>query len=531
MPDLLKKAGLPAPLGGLNLLSPAVNAPVSDAIYCYNMTAREMGLGPRLGSRQYATGLDGPVRTVLPFKGSQTGLDRLFVATFSGIWDVTGGGTSPTRVVTFPAQTEDSGYGVSQSFVDLNTGHNLLYTDEENGYYTYREATGVWTKVTRNDVNPGVGEIGGVNPGLLAFVMVWKNRVWLVEKNSARAWYLGFYSLYGAATAYNFGTKFSAGGSLAGLWNWTESDGSGADDFLVAISTGGDVGIYYGTDPAYAATFGMKGVWQIGGVPAGRRFASRFGGDLLVMSTFGAVPLSKLVRAQAADRSQYQTAKIPTLVNSLMARYKNFKGWSVQLHPEDGTMIVLVPDEALISRLQLVMSMATRGWSMYRGLNMTAAAEWNGLLYFGNANGEVWINTGSVDGVLLSDASSYTPIEFSLLTTYQALNTPNQKIVQFIRTTFLNPGGQLNFKTIAKYGYDMSEMAPIAALPIASAAGTWDAAIWDQSVWAGDSLPTKKVGGSFGMGPEIALAMRGQSISAVTLVGWHVFYLEAESVL
>ena len=523
----IKKAGIPPPLGGINMLSPAVGAPLSDAIYCYNMTAREMGLGPRLGSREYATGIGESVRTVLGFRGSQPGLSRLFVATRSGIWDVTGGGAAPAQVVVFPTQSDQSGYGICTAFVDLNNGHNLLYTDEENGYYVFREATSTWVKVTRNDVAPGIGQVGGVDPAHLAFVMVWKNRVFLVERFTGKAWYTDINAMFGTLTAFNFGTKFREGGELVGLWNWTGDAGDGSDDKLVGISRGGDVVVYQGTNIASADTFDMKGVWSVGDVPAGRRIASAFGGDVMVLSVLGAVPLSKLSIGNVVfDRSQYATQKIPTLLNSLMGQYKIYQGWAVMLSPEDGTLIVLVPNEVNVSVNQLVMSLATRGWSMYRGLNMTAAASWDGKLYYGTDDGRVLINTGTVDGVTIADPDSYSPIEFSLLTTFQAYGSPGQKIVQFIRTTFMNQGGKLQYESKPLYGYNLTEPAPPDVVPTSAASGTWDTAVWDSAVWAGDNAPTRKIGGGFGMAPEIAIALRGRAISRVTLVGWHLFYTE-----
>lgn len=525
--QLLKEAGLGPPLGGINMLSPAVGAPISDCIYCYNMTAREMGLGPRLGSREYARNLDGPVRSVLPFRGSQPGLSKLFATTATGIWDVTGGGLAPVQVVVFPVATDQAGYGVSTSVVDLNSGHNLLYTDEENGYYVYREATAAWVKVTRDDVAPGIGEVGGVDPAHLCFCMVWKNRVFLVERYTGKAWYTDINAIFGALTAYNFGTKFREGGELVGLWNWSGETGDGADDRLVVISRAGDVVVYEGTNIASADHFDMVGVWSVGDVPAGRHIASAFGGDVMVLSALGAVPMSKLVIGNVVfDRSQYATQKIPTLFNSIMGQYKNYLGWNVVLSPEDGTLVVAYPNESAVSVSQLVMSLATRGWSMYRGLNMTALAAWDGQLYYGTEDGRVILNTGSVDGVMLDDPDSYSPIEFSLLTTFQALGNPHQKIVQFIRTTFLNPGGELQYETQPRYGYGLTEPAPPPVVPAATGAGVWGTSLWDSVVWAGENAPVRGIGTGFGMAPEIAIALRGRAISRVTLVGWHVFYQE-----
>jgi hypothetical protein len=112
-----------------------------------------------------------------------------------------------------------------------------------------------------------------------AAVMVWKSRVWLVEKGSTRAWYSGINAIYGTYTSFDFGSKMRSGGPLANLYDWSYDGGSGMDSLLVAISTAGDVVIYGGTDPTSAATFGLKGSWSLGGVPAGRNIATANGGS------------------------------------------------------------------------------------------------------------------------------------------------------------------------------------------------------------------------------------------------------------
>jgi hypothetical protein len=283
--------------------------------------------------------------------------------------------------------------------------------------------------------------------------------------------------------------------------------------------------VVYGGSGPDQTDFSIAGVWSLGDVPAGRNIATTFGGDLLVVSARGAVPLSKLLGgAVTNDPGQYATQKVPTLVQSLMSAHRTEFGWSVVLSPEDGTLLVLVPNGVGMPTIQLAMSLATHGWSMYRGLSMTCSAAWNGQLYYGTVDGSVWINTGTVDGVTLADPTSYMPIEFSLLTSFQAYNTARLKKVELIRTTLLNPGGQLQFQTKVRYGYDLSEPSPLTYAPIPQTSGVWDAALWDSAVWAGDMAAQRGVGGAAGYGPEFAIAFRGQAISKVTLVGWHVFY-------
>src|SRR5437763_331286 len=81
-------ATIPAPVGGLNTIDPGFALPETDCPLLYNLIGAENGLRSRLGWKEWATGLGGEVRSVIPFVGSdQAGsTDRLFAATSAGLW-------------------------------------------------------------------------------------------------------------------------------------------------------------------------------------------------------------------------------------------------------------------------------------------------------------------------------------------------------------------------------------------------------------------------------------------------------------
>lgn len=515
---------VPAPTGGDDTVSPGTQIPAGRSMLSYNLIGAEYGLRSRLGWREWCTNLDGEVRSILPFGGSlkDGSTSRLFACTSTGIWDVTSSSAAPTQVVTFGTQNGESGFGVSSAFTDLNGAHWLLYTDEANGYYTYAESGGTWTKVT---MGAGAAQIGGVDPATFAAVIPWKNRLWFVQKDTQKAWYLGLNALYGTATGFQFGSRFKAGGDLRTLASWTIDGGSGSDDRLVAVSGGGDVVIYQGTDPASTSTFGIVGVWQVGAVPVGRRLTTDTGGDLLLMSSIGILPMSKLVIGNpVVDRTQYATAAISNLFNQSQAATSNLNGWAMRLHPQDAALIVLVPTGAGQPSTQLVMSMITRGWHRYRDLPMGLCAEpWGNTLYFGTPDGRVCMNDGYLDGVTLADPNSYTPIDWSLLTAFSNLGTPKRKRIQQIRVKIMSQGGAIPVNAEARYNFDTREADRPAAVP-ASGASSWDSGLWDSATWGGSYQSQSSVFGATGNGQEAALAIRGSATSRMTLVGADVAY-------
>jgi hypothetical protein len=578
----LESVHIPAPTGGLNTVAPGYAMPDLDCPLLYNMVGAENGLRSRLGSREWCTTLvgiaDNTVRSILPFTGSHKNgsTDKLFACTSKGIYDVSASSAAPTLLVTFGTQTGDAGYGISCVFVNFSGGHFLLLCDEENGYYVYSESTTTWVKVVQASTTawaastvygagatvvnggltykttaggtsaalPATGPSGtsaaivdntvtwaytpsitGVDPATFAHVMVWKNRVWLTARDTALAYWLDVGALFGTATVQNFGPQFKAGGDLRGLYNWTRDGGSGADDGLIAISGGGDVVIYGGTDPSSASSFGLVGKWYCGGVPYGRRIATDHGGELLIMSSLGILPLSKLVLGVVDPEQLYSTYKISNLFSRLSSTYRSLKGWALKLHPEDNSLIVSVPTADGSNTVQLAMSLATRGWSQYRNLPLLSMEAWGGKLYCGTADGRVIQNTDYIDGVTLADPNAFTAIDCSGITKFSNLENANQKQIVTIRATVLSEGGSIAQTVEARYRYNLNEAGAATSTATSAGAALWDSAVWDSSaVWGGAFATDQAPKGAVGMGPDAAVAFRFAATSRTVLVGFDVLF-------
>lgn len=533
--DRTKKVTVAAPIGGDDTVSPGGQIPPERSILSFNLMGCEYGLRSRLGWREWVTGLDGPTRSGLPFFGSTAANNRLFVTTQTGIWDCSSSTASPSQVVTFGTQGSESGFGVSAAFTDLNGDHWLLYTDESNGYFTYKESTSTWAQITAGSGPNQMQEkqssgLPALDPTKLAFVFPWKNRLWFIEKDTQRGWYLPLNQITGAgadgAQQFYFGSRFIAGGDLRCLASWTFDGGSGIDDRLVAISGGGDVVIYQGTDPSSASTFALVGVWQIGSVPVGRRLTTTNGGDLLIMSSIGILPVSSLsIGSNVLDRSQYSTYQIANLFNQLQAATSNLRGWMMRIHPQDAALIVLVPVGVGQPSQQLAMSLTTKGWHRYRDLPMGQWAEsWDGLMYFGTEDGRVCVNDGYLDSITLDDPNAFTPIDWSLVTAYSNLGSPLQKRMQGIRVKIMSQGGVVPVNAEGRFDFDISEAAIPQATTVVPGSSTWDTGLWDSAVWSGDYVIQTQSFGAFGMGADMALAVRGKASSRMTLVEMDVVF-------
>lgn len=464
-------------------------------------------------------------RTIMPFNGSVSTASKLFAVNTHGIYDVTAGGpdiTTPVAIA-FPSVDAAAGRGYFHAFVSI-AGHFLFYCDEKWGAYIYVETTNTWTRIT---TGAGALQVTGIDPSKAVFCTVWKHRLYLVERGTATAWYLDLDAIQGTTTQLSFAGKFAAGGYLVGLWSWTHDGGAGPDDRLVALSSAGDVVIYEGTDPTDVATFKLSGIWQVGALPSGRRVATEVGGDLLLATGVGLLPLSKLVTGLVTeDRQQYVTFKIGSLFSGLVSSYGAEEGWWLKVHPQDNSLIVNYPKGDGVFE-QLVMSLATKGWSRYRGLPMQTGCNYLGKFYFGTPDGRVCVNDGYVDDVRLSDPTTYTSVPFAGITAYDRLGSTRQKRVELIRGNVTSDGRPPNYRVEARYKYDTSEVygGDLASVVLGA---VWDSAKWDVDAWPGaaDYTPEQRIVGAVGMGPEVALAFSGKASSRVVIVGFDVFFTE-----
>lgn len=506
--------------------------PDGDCVQLYNMVAAEYGLRSRLGYKQFAAPTGTPwvsspdVRTLIPYTGSAAdgSKNRLFVVNDRGISEATGNqyGSGAGASATFLVATAGlplSGYGTACAFT-TSAGHFLVYCDELNGTFVYSEATDSWTNVTEG---VGAAQISGVNPANFCFVLSWKSRLWFVERNTAKAWYLAAGSIFGVATQLNLdrAAQFRQGGGLRCLANWTGDGGAGIDDRLVAMGDGGDVAIYEGTDPASADTFRLKGTWNCGALVAGRNVVSNFGGDVLLLTKSGIRPLSQLV-AGGDGSGTYQTGKVANLFNSLTLARADLPNWAIHIHPEDNTLLVLVPSYLGGPTEQLAQALWNRSWSRYRDLPIVSACVWQKKLYFGDTTGTIWINTGYVDEVSLANPSDFTAVNFGVLTPFRNGNGRMKK-VEFIRPTLLSEQPGVAVSANARYGYSLSELPAVQPVA-ASGASSWDVGTWDASAWQDDYTATQAFISAEGYGADMAIAVRGRAICRTVLVGIEVFF-------
>lgn len=511
----------PAPSGGINAITNLSEMSFSDAIYSFNMVPSRYGMVTRNGYTEWCTNVGtGGVRTIIPYTGTATIADKLFACASDGIYDVTFSSAAPTLKIAFGSVDATSGYGIWVITTNAGTGKFIAYCDESNGYYVYTEATDTWAQVTM-----GVGgtQVSGVDPATFCFVMIWKQRLWFIQKTTGTAWYLTVGSLFGAATAFQFGSKFKYGGDLRALYNWTVDGGIGVDDYLVALSGAGDVVVYQGTDPSSATDFNQRGVYYIGSLPAYRRIAGSFGGELFLLSTYGLIPITKLLSGQTImDKDIFVSERITPLINIQMALSRSQIGWEVRFVPGQTVLILSSPKQVNQDYIQFAQGTDTKGWGIFRDLPYTTGDTWLGNFYIGDTDNRVLLSTGGLDDITLAEPdTSGIEIEFSVLTAFQDLEAPGgNKIAQLIRPTFIGQAFP-SYQVLARYDYNVVE--PIVTIPVVVPTGdVWDVGLWDSAIWGGDFAVSNVLNGANGIGRSLAIAVKGSCSVQTTLVKFDV---------
>lgn len=462
-----RTSSLQSPTGGLNAKDPIANMKETEAVTLDNFFARPSDVVSRNGYIQHSTGMTGEVDTIAFYNDGVS--PKLFGFVGGEIFDCTSSGAVGAAAVT----------GLSNSrFQTINMGTAggffLLCVNGEdkmrvfNGTSWY--ADGTTTTVT------------GVDTANCIHINNFKNRVWLIEKDSFNAWYLPVSSIGGAANALDLSGLFKLGGYLMAMANWTIDNAAGVDDYAAFISSEGEVALYKGTDPSSAATWALVGTFRMG-KPIGRRCFCKAGADVLVLTTDGAFPLSK---ALLTDRSQLNLAatdKISNLINQAVSSYQTNFGWQPIIHPLGNKLIINVPTTEGQTSVQYVMNTTHGAWSRFLGWNAFCWEVLDDKLYFGGLNGVYQADTGASDNDV--EIVSVAQQAFSYFGARGAV-----KKFQMVRPIIISEGSII---PAVLMNVDFNEKRTnTTAYEFGTSGTAWDVGDWDTSSWTSqDNISAK----------------------------------------
>ena len=474
---------LPAPVGGWNARDSIADMDEEDAVTLTNLFPSTTSVNLRGGFSKWSTGYGAPVETVLAYAGAAT--NKLFGIAGGSVYDATTGGAVGAAAL--------SGLNNSRwQYVNITTpgGNFIEMCNGADAVYTFDGTN--WTSQA--------GNITGVTSSTLININVHKNRVWFIQKNTLKAWYLPVQSIAGAANVLDLSSFCPHGGYLVAMATWTMDAGYGVDDMAVFVTSQGDVLVYRGTDPSSASTWALVGVFWLGS-PVGLRCFVKYKGDVLLITQDGLVPLSGALQSSRVNPRVALTDKIQRATSEAVTQYSSNFGWDVIPFPKQNALILNVPVNVNANQQQYVMNTITGNWCNFTGWYANDFELYEDSLYFGGTDylAKAWDTN--------ADAGQAIP---SLgLQAFSYFGSPAQlKRFTMMRPTFYASSppavnGQINV--------DFSQVpatAPLnAAYPIGS---VWDdpAALWDTAIWGAGLELSRQWQGAAGVGycgaPNIA---------------------------
>jgi len=422
----------------------------------------------------------------------------LFAATSGRIYDVTAGGFGPWTPMSGVSSTSDFWTWINFQ----NLAGSFLVACNDDGGYAYFDGSS-WTMPA---LGSGPGFITGCDPALFCYVVEHKKRLWFIEKESTSAWYLPVSQITGTVTEFNFGEQFRHGGHLVAVVSWTVDGGIGVDDYLVAVSSQGDIALYKGTDPDSATDWAIQGVWHIGPLPAGRRSVLNTGADVHILSQLGVNAISRLLNT--VDLAQQESMRLSYLISPVVSRLmreaSTLDGWQIVTVPKEELFLIGVPpDSPEFGGQYFGLKLSTAGWSQLKALPYSCFVSVDADVFAGTFDGRVVrAFDGPLDNVLIGETTGL-PIQCQVTPAYNSMEAnfetgARQKVFKMLRPTFIATATPtISVSVMTDYGAPKPGVVP--TLPDIAEA-VWDVDLWDVGKWSGLTEPIKEWIGVHGVG-------------------------------
>lgn len=483
-PRVSQALALPAPTGGLNDLDPISAMDPLFLLECTNFFPDTGLLVVRPGYAEWATGFGKPIQTIMSFSNMDGSFMR-FAATDDGIFDITAPTENPVNV-----KPATNGRWEFVNFATSGT-QNLVAANGVDPAVLYNGSN--WVSFSEVPTPSAPGEIKGIDPSRFSFVMTHKARLWFIEKNTMTAWYLPVDSIGGEAKPFYVGGIFRKGGYLVSLARWSADTGEGLDDRLVFTTSTGEIASYAGSDPEDASDWSLDSIFFVA-PPLGSRAITDYGGDLLMLTRRGLIPISSLISGKANEIlfSGALTKRISrTLIRLTSNDLAPFPP-EVTLYNDSAWVVINIfnaTNDQLIANgqqpVQLVMNFLTGAWGKF-DYPVRTVRTIDRLFFMGTEDGRVVTVTPDsyVDNVKM-DGSGGLPIEASMTGAYTYLGDPNSnKHAKFVRPVFqseIKPSFLV--RVLPDFRLERFNQMP----PPAQATGQakWDVSLWDKANWAG----------------------------------------------
>lgn len=508
-----------APLGGINDTDPLANMGEQYCIQMVNWVPGNAAILARQGYREWCTGLSGAVKTIMAYY-KMDGTTNLFASTDAGIYDITISKANPTLVkvvVNGDMRWVTFGNVANQYLVAVSAGSDPSVFYDGAAWNNFVETSG--TPATP-------GEIKGVNPNSWCHVTTFKRRLWFVEENSMTAWYLPVDAVAGVAKPFYLTSIFKRGGKLLYMIDWSVDGGDGLDDRLVFVSSLGEVAVYGGDNPDVTTDWMLEAVFYAG-TPVGDKSFTEFGGDVLMMTMYGLIPLTKVLMGRLEENPTEQAInrRISRTINLILRSKKYNTNWEIHNVPLLQAIVIIIPPFGQEPAIQFVMNSLTGAWTRF-DMPIFCGRQSRGDFYFGAADGTVYLYGANnyLDNVKL-DGTGGLPVQCSLFSAYNYMDDPtclkHWKLIRPIFQSDQPPSYLVRLNT----DYDLAALPGAPAPPAEDQENPiWDIAIWDNAFWSSSITVFRPWTGVVGLGYCCALLMKAATNDATAFVAVELVY-------
>jgi len=477
-----------APIGGWNARDALGAMEPLDAVTLQNFWPGTNSVILRNGYTKHATGLPAQVQTLMAYSSGTA--NKLFAVSDGKIYDATSPGAVGAAAVSGLTNSKFQYTNITTpaaSYLMAVNGADKLRTFDGTNWHT--------------DGDGAPYDITGVDSATCSNIVIFKNRIWLVQTGTLKAWYLPANSIGGAAVALDMTSVFQYGGYIMAGMTWTLDAGYGVDDYLVFITSNGEALVWRLTDPTTPTGISQIGLYKVG-APIGRRCYTKFGGDLLIITQDGVVPMSGALQSSRIDPRVSITNKIQYAMSTAISTYGANFGWQLLYYPKENQLILNVPyGEG--EQQQYVMNNITKSWCNFTGWYANCWELHIDDPYFGGDGyvGLAW--NGNKD-----DTSD---IEGFGLQSFQSYGTALQKQCKMIRYHLQSNGTPAVFGNV-NVDYNLADES--AQLNFSTSVyGIWDAGLWDSAIWGSGLVPSADWQGATNIGytfaPLIKTATQG----------------------
>lgn len=458
-----------APIGGWSVNNPLGAPKANSALVLENFWPTATGISPRGGTTIRCT-IAGAVERLFQYRA---GFNKTYFAADEGnVYEFSDETLSGTVLAPVISGQTNADYSVLEMQTD--GGSFLTIVNGVDPMQIYNGTS--WQQVT--DISSPFA-ISGVATESLPHVWAYRNRTFFLQNASMNAWYLGINSVAGSATKLPLAGVFNKGGSLVFGATWSSDSGDSMDDRCVFGTDQGEFAVYKG-DPADLTSWSLDGVYEIG-EPLGKNAHMSVGGDLIIATKAGLIPISAALSKDQAQLKLYAyTNPIDPVWRREAVLAGNLSGWRVAKWASRNMAIVAPPNKLATQGYSWAVNLETAAWAKFTGWIVGDAAVLGDNLHYGDNNGNVFLcESGGLD--------NGAPFECRACLNFDHLGAPGSiKIAHALKTVWKHRT-PFNAKLSVASNYKPSfSAAPSVPMAGSGGSGTWDVSDWDADEWATD---------------------------------------------